>query len=117
MADFEDYKYELDAGGVAVCRMSSDIKAAVGTNAEPSGSVTLAFHVQNSGSRKQFGVIPRHVIATRDFSSGNDVGSKSIKIPVLTKSAFDSAAFAYLASVTYGGETWQIKGRNPEKLR
>lgn len=113
---FKNYKYEGDDVQIYIIRMSDSVKAAVSTNAEPAGDITSPFHVQASGSRKQFGIIPRSVTLTRTFGTAPDTGTKTRKIPILTGDVHESAALSPGSTVTISGVAWTVASRQPEEF-
>lgn len=114
---FKSFKYESDDGEIYLCRMSQALKTAFAANTEPSAEVTRPFHVQASGSKKQNGIIPRHVIATRTFGTGNDTGTKSVRVAIFdpTKLEGETPAINIGTTFTYLGNTWTVSSVEPEE--
>lgn len=116
---FQDYKYEGDDGDIYLIRMDTDLKAALTGNTEPTGDVTKPWHVVSRGSRREFGINPRSITASRSFGTAPDNGVKRIEIPILNPASVegDSAPISVLDTFTYQGQTWTVAAINPETER
>ena len=114
MADFDDFKYEMDGGDVCLIRLDADEASASG--AEPTGAVTLDIHALVGGGRRRFGIHPRGVSLAREFEVGDDVGNKYKFLPVFTQTALDAAGFAPKSTVTIGSTDWTVVRRISETL-
>lgn len=116
MAAFVSKKYEMDDAVVCKVRMASTTFSALSTNTEPDGDVDLDFHASVTGSKRNFGVRARHLVASRSFGTAPDNGKKRIQIPWLKPYAENDTRPAILSTFTSGGQTWTIQSYQPEKL-
>lgn len=114
MANFDDYKYELDGGDVCLIRL--EVSDAGASGAEPGSGLTLDIHALVGGSRRSFGIHPRGVSLAREFVTGSDTGVKYKFLPVLTPGGLDAAGFAPLSTVTIGSTDWKVVRRVSEEL-
>lgn len=113
---FQDYKYESDDGDIYKLRMDPVLKAAIAANAEPAGALTKPFHIATTPGRRNFGINPRAVVATRTFGTAPDNGVKRIEIPIFDPAQIegDPAAIAVGSTFTYKTFTWTIASVIPE---
>lgn len=113
---FIDYKYEGDDGDVYLVRMDPDLKAAIAGNDEPAGAITKPFHLATSPGRRNFGINPRSVTATRSFGVAPNNGTRRIEIPILSPATIegDPASAEVGGTFTYKTFTWTISSVNPE---
>lgn len=111
---FADLKYQLKNSQIMLIRMSDEEAAA--TSPEPTGAVTLPAHVQNSGSRRAFGVHPRGIILSREVGTAPDTFNKTKFLALLTEAAIGSTGYTVGSTITIDGTAWEVKSEVPEKL-
>lgn len=105
-------KYEADDGTIHPITMTPDFAAAAGTS--PAGAVNSDIKVKISKGNQEYGIRPRGVTLSRVAGTAPDTFTKTTFLPVLTPTAYDSAAFATNASVTVGGVAWTVVSKRPE---
>lgn len=107
-------KYEADNGDIRPITLSAARLAVAGT--PPGGDIDNIEDVTVSKTRRQHGTKPRYVVLSREVEGATEPATKSTMLPVLTPTAFASAAFAEGATVTYGGFDWEIVGKVGEQV-
>lgn len=105
-------KYEADDGTIHPILMTADYAAAAG--AAPAGAVNSDIKVKISKGNKEYGIRPRGVTLSRVAGTAPDTFTKTTFLPVLTETAYDSAAFANNATISIGSTSWTVVGKRPE---
>lgn len=105
-------KYESDDSEVYAILMSPDYAAKAGT--APTGAVTSPIKVKISKGNREYGLRPRGVTLARTIGTAPDTFTKTTFLPVLTQSAFSSAAFALDAKISIGSIEWTVVGKRGE---
>lgn len=105
-------KYQADSGLIHQLTMDADRIAVAGT--PPTGAVDTNIKATVSKTNRSHGIRPRGVRLGREIGTAPDTAVKYAFLPVLTATAFASAAFQLTATITYGGNTWEVVGRLPE---
>jgi len=113
---FADFKYEGDDGDIYIVRMDTDLQAAITGNTEPAGAITKPWHLVTSKGRRNFGINPRNVVATRTFGTAPDIGVKRIEVTILVPSNIegDPPPINIGDTFTYAGNTWTVASLNGE---
>lgn len=106
------FKYENDDGGIHTIRLSAARGAVAGT--PPAGAVTEDVSVQVSRGAREYGLRPRGVVLTRLIGTAPDQFTRRSFLPVLTKTAYESEAFAKEKTLTIGSVTWTIADKKDE---
>lgn len=110
---FENTKYQSDDGSIHPIRIQPETLVVSG--AAPSGAIDSSVSAQVGGSRRKYGLHARGVRLSRVFGSGDTAGRRYNFLPVLTTTTFDGLSKG--GTVTYGGNTWTITDKVPEKQR
>lgn len=110
---FQDYLYEADDGSNSyLIRLDTD-------NATVAGAVvgvpSDGFHVYANGSRRKFGINPRHIIAKRVVGTGNAAKTFSTRLAICTPTAFDGLEEG--EAVTINGVAYTVAFKSPETKR
>lgn len=105
-------KYQADDDEVHSIRLTQASIDAAGT--APTGAVTSDIMVKVSKSNREFGIRPRLVRLYRTLGTAPNQFNRYRVLPVLTKTAYDSAAFAKDAKITIGGIEWTVGSKEPE---
>lgn len=108
-------KYESDGGLVHPIRMSPEKAALAGT--APTGAVDSSVSAMISKGNSEFGIRPRGVTLSYTVGTGATAYSKSVFLPVLTETAYDSAAFAIDATITYKGIACKVSAKVAERSK
>lgn len=105
-------RYEADNGDIHPIIMSAARLAVAGT--PPAGAVSNDIQVKISKGDREAGIRPRRVVLTRTIGTAPNQFTRRTTLPVLTPAAFNSAAFAPAAEITYGGVAWTVLRREGE---
>ena len=116
---FVDVKYEGDDEDVYIVRMDADLQSAITANAEPAGAITKPWHLATSPGRRNFGINPRNVVATRTLGTAPDIRTKRVVVTVLQPSHIkgDPPPINIGDTFTYAGNTWTVASVNGETER
>lgn len=110
---FSDYLYESDDGNNSyLIRLDTDQATLAGA---ASGTPTDAFHVIANGSRRRFGVNPRHIICRRTVGTPPNDKSFTTRLAIATQAAYDAIAIGQ--SVTINGTAYTVSFKSPETKR
>lgn len=110
---FKDYIYESDdAANSYFIRL--DTRQATLSGAVV-GTPTDAFHVIANGSRRRFGINPRHVVARRLDGTAPNEKAFNTRLAIATTTAF--AAIAVGQTVTINGLTYTVAYKSAESKR
>lgn len=105
-------KYEADDGTIHQILVTPEVAAVAG--APPAGVVNSPIRAKISKTNREYGIRPRRVTLSRVIGAGDDAYTDFVTLPVLTPAAFNGAAFALGASVTYDGDEYTVATRNNE---
>lgn len=105
-------KYQGDDNTVYAMRLSPPFSEKAGT--APTGAVTSPIKAKVTKSTKEFGLRPRGVTLARTVGTAPDTFVKTTFLPVLTLTAFGTAAFALAAKITIDGVEWEVVSRRAE---
>lgn len=109
---FQDYIYESDDGSNSYLirldtRNATLAGAVVGTPSD-------AFHVIANGSRRRFGINPRHILVSTNPTDPT-LKAKTTRLAICTEAAFDAISVG--ATVSVSGTTYQVNFKSPETKR
>jgi len=102
-------KYQSDEETIHPIRIQSDRVAEAG--AAPTGETNSNIKAKISKSAREFGLRPRGVRLVRTVGTAPDTFKKYTFLPVLTETAFNTAAFAPGETITLGTVNWTISAR------
>lgn len=105
-------KYEADDAAIHAIRMTQSFADKAGT--PPAGAVNSPIRVKISKSNREYGIRPRGVGLARTIGTAPNTFSKTTFLPVLTPTAFASAAFALDAKITIGTTEWTVISKRGE---
>lgn len=105
-------KYQADSGLIHQLTMDADRISVAGT--PPTGGVDSDIKATVSKTNRTHGIRPRGVRLGRQIGTPPDTAVKYAFLPVLTPGDFAAAGFQLGATITYGGNTWEVVGRLKE---
>lgn len=112
MATKTNAKYEANDGDIHQLLMEPERFAAAGT--PPTGEINNKIKAKTSKTNREHGLRPRGVTLARVVGTAPDTFRKYSFLPVLTLTAWGSAAFAVGATITIGSISWEVVGQVPE---
>lgn len=104
--------YESNQGTTHTINLTPDYLAAAGT--APTGAADSDIIVKVSKTKREYGIGPRGVRAARTITAGTDSFKKYVFVPVLRAADWEGPSFAPGATVTVGGNAYEIVSRVPE---
>ena len=107
-----NYKYEAESGDIHLLRLDAARGAVAG--AQPADAVSSNIRAQVSKGNTEYGLRPRGVRLARTIGVAPDTAVKYAFLPVLTVAAYATAAFALGATISYGGNDWEVVAKVPE---
>lgn len=110
---FLSTKYEDENLDIHPIRIQPESATVAGT--PPSGSINTSVSAKVGGSRRSYGLHARGLRLVRVVGSGDTAARRYNFLPVLTATAFN--AYSRGGEVTYGGFTWNITDKVPERQR
>lgn len=105
-------KYEANDGSIHQLLLEPTRFAQAGT--PPTGEIDSNIKAKVSKGDREFGLRPRGVRLARVVGTAPDTFRKYTFLPVLTLTAFASAAFNIGATITIDGTAWEVVGKVPE---
>ena len=115
MPAYSKTKYEADNGQVHPIRLQPDTLTAAGS--VPAGGVTSPISADIRKSKREYGLGPRGVSASRTVGTAPDTFKKRIFIPVLVKADYASGSFIPGGQITYKGQSYTIDSLIPEYVK
>lgn len=115
---FSSSKYETDAGAIHRIRVQPETLLANvgGANSAPSGAIDTPGTVRVGGGNRAFGIKARSVTVRWTSAAPTDYADNQyIRIPVLTKTLYDSINPGDTG--TYLSTNVTVVGKNPERVR
>lgn len=110
---FKDYIYEADDGDNSyLVRLDTDQATLSGA---VTGTPTDGFHVIANGSRRKFGINPRHIIAKRTVGTAPNEKTFSTRLAICTQAAYDAITLG--ATVSINGTSYVVSFKSPETKR
>lgn len=109
---FKDYIYEADDGSNSYLIRLDTANATLAGAVE--GTPSDAFHVIANGSRRRFGVNPRHILVSTQPTDPT-LKAKTTRLAICTEAAFDGIAIG--ATVSISGVSYKVAFKSPETKR
>lgn len=109
---FADYIYESGFGVSFQIRLDTDQATVAGAVA---GQSDVPAHVRVSSTRRQFGVLPRHIVAKRLVGAAPNQKTLSTRVAICTEAAYDALAVG--GAISINGNPYTIGAKIPELTR
>lgn len=112
MVAFSKSKYQSDALNIHPIRLLPDTLEAAGP--VPAAAVNVSISADIIKGKRQYGLGPRGVRASKVFGVAPNTFKKYIFIPVLSKASWGAGNFVVGGEITYKTDTWVIESLTPE---